>query len=172
MVTRASWQTLFSFLGNVGGVFNKRETHFMILQRKESVLVVQRSWKVSPGFSSKWDKTLKVKSLSSISRSVQLNESSCVEFPDQWEVNLRLMAQPSTNEQKLSASLTTSHSWIQQHIFSDIKSLRSLHCTAITGLIDRVTQMSIVKIWCRVHFLRGGVYSYLPIDSLIHWFAC
>lgn len=59
---------------------------------------------------------------------VQLNESSCVEFPDQWEVNLRLMAQPSTNEQKLSASLTTSHSWIQQHIFSDIKSLRSLHC--------------------------------------------
>lgn len=171
MVTRASWQTLFSFLGNVGG-FQQKGDPFYDSSKERKCLSVQRSWKVSPGFSSKWDKTLKVKSLSSISRSVQLNESSCVEFPDQWEVNLRLMAQPSTNEQKLSASLTTSHSWIQQHIFSDIKSLRSLHCTAITGLIDRVTQMSIVKIWCRVHFLRGGVYSYLPIDSLIHWFAC
>lgn len=154
------------------GGFQQKGDPFYDSSKERKCLSVQRSWKVSPGFSSKWDKTLKVKSLSSISRSVQLNESSCVEFPDQWEVNLRLMAQPSTNEQKLSASLTTSHSWIQQHIFSDIKSLRSLHCTAITGLIDRVTQMSIVKIWCRVHFLWGGVYSYLPIDSLIHWFAC
>lgn len=154
------------------GGFQQKGDPFYDSSKERKCLSVQRSWKVSPGFSSKWDKTLKVKSLSSISRSVQLNESSCVEFPDQWEVNLRLMAQPSTNEQKLSASLTTSHSWIQQHNFSDIKSLRSLRCTAITGLIDRVTQMSIVKIWCRVHFLRGGVYSYLPIDSLIHWFAC
>lgn len=154
------------------GGFQQKGDPFYDSSKERKCLSVRRSWKVSPGFSSKWDKTLKVKSLSSISRSVQLNESSCVEFPDQWEVNLRLMAQPSTNEQKLSASLTTSHSWIQQHIFSDIKSLCSLHCTAITGLIDRVTQMSIVKIWCRVHFLQGGVYSYLPIDSLIHWFAC
>lgn len=96
-------------------------------------------------------------------------------FPDQWEVNFRLIAQPSTNEQKLS-SLTTSHSWIQQHIFSDIKSFHSLHCFAVAALIDRVTHMSIVKIWC-VHLcvcespfpLRRSLFipSHWFIDPLI-----
>lgn len=76
------------------------------------------------------------------------------------------MAQPSTNEQKLSASLTTSHSWIQQHIFSDIKSLHSLHRAAVAGVIDRVTQMSIVKICAESISSEAESIHTFP---LIHW---
>lgn len=102
-----------------------------------------------------------------------LMKRSSRSFLDQWEVNLRLMAQPSTNEQKLSRSLTASLSWIQQHIFSDIKSFLSPHCVAITAVIDRVTHMSIVKIQCvgvcvPTQSISSEVKS-IHTFSLIHW---